>query len=123
MSKDKSKTVVVSTHADNWGFPKGKRTKSESYMDTALRELEEETGLTKDKIDIVDDVFFDEMSLRGHPATRYFVALVKDDNSEFFFDDQELSDVKWVLCNDLFESDRFRESRKIILKEALTVLG
>lgn len=123
LSKDKSRTVVVSTHADNLGFPKGKRNRSESYMDTALRELEEETGLTKTDIDIVDGISFDEMSLRGHPATRYFVASVKDDSSKFSFDEDELSEVKWINCSDLFESDRFRESRKTILKEVLSTLS
>ena len=123
MSKDLSKTVIVSTHMSNLGFPKGKRTRFESYMDTAFRELEEETGLTKNEIDIVDGIFFDEVSSRGHAATRYFIAFIKDDKTEFYFDDAELDDVKWMKCNDLFESNRFRERRKIILKEVLTVLS
>lgn len=122
LSKDMTKVVIVSTHANNLGFPKGKRNRFESYMQTALRELEEETGLTSNEINIVENVFFDEMSLRGHPATRYFVALIKDEHTEFFFDEEELEEVCWLSCDELLESDNFRDTRKIILKDALSVL-
>jgi len=123
LSQDMKNVVIVSTHANNLGYPKGKRNRFESYMQTALRELEEETGLTCNEINIVENVSFDEMSIRGHPATRYFVALIKDEHTEFFFDEEELEDVCWMKCDELFESDHFRDTRKMILKEVLTVLA
>ncbi|MCJ7637108.1 MAG: NUDIX domain-containing protein, partial [Nitrososphaeraceae archaeon] len=43
-------TILVCTDHDNYSFPKGKRHKGETIMDNALRELNEETGLTKDDI-------------------------------------------------------------------------
>lgn len=124
MSKNKKNTIIVSTHHNNLGFPKGKRHKDEPIINTALRELEEETGLTADKIDIIDNLYFDEMSIRGNPATRYFIGIIKNDNDNtFMFDNDELNDVKWMSCDDLFKSDRFRENRKIILNQVLNKLN
>ena len=122
LSKDLEQVVTVTTHSNNIGFPKGKRNKFETYMETALRELEEETGLTINEIEIVDNIFFDELSKNGYPATRYFVAYVNDTQLDFIFDDSELFDVSLYNCKKLLKLDNFKDSRKIILKEVLTVL-
>lgn len=37
--------LVVRTHLNNWGFPKGSVNKHESVVDAASRELHEETGI------------------------------------------------------------------------------
>ena len=41
---DNDKTILVQTKAGRFSFPKGKRNKSESELETAWRELQEETG-------------------------------------------------------------------------------
>lgn len=41
-----SEVVVVFTNTNSWQFPKGTVEKGESFFDTALREIKEETGLT-----------------------------------------------------------------------------
>ena len=46
-STDCTQTVLVETPRGNLSFPKGKREKGETDMVAALRELEEETGLTQ----------------------------------------------------------------------------
>jgi len=123
LSKDATKVVIVATHSgNNLGFPKGKRKKDESYKETALRELEEETGLSADQIDIVENVYFDEMSVRNNPATRYFVAYAKKSDVTFVFDEEELEKVCWMDCDKLFELNNFKDSRKSILIQILSTL-
>ena len=39
-----------------WGFPKGKRNDNEKYKNAAIREFEEETCISADKIKIVSDI-------------------------------------------------------------------
>jgi 8-oxo-dGTP pyrophosphatase MutT (NUDIX family) len=39
-----------------WGFPKGRRDNQENDLETALREFCEETGFTKDDIDIIENL-------------------------------------------------------------------
>jgi len=121
-SQDKTKTVLVETHMGNLSYPKGKRKKGEIYMETALRELEEETGLTEDDIDIIKDVFLDELSNKSNPSVRYFLAYIKDEKYKFIFDSEELMDVEWYDRENILLFNNIKNSRKLILNEALTIL-
>ena len=80
LSNDKKRTVLVRTHRGNFSFPKGKRKKGETYKETALRELEEETGLREEDIVIQNISCFDELSYKGNPSVRYFVAIAKNED-------------------------------------------
>ena len=42
--------ILQSRWSGKWSFPKGHKEKNESYLSCALRELEEETSITKDHI-------------------------------------------------------------------------
>ena len=95
--------ILVKTENNNYGFPKGKRNKGEITEQTALRELQEETGLIKDQIKLVDDYTLDELSKNGNPCIRYLLAICDDINHKFKFDEKELSDVKWYKINDAFK--------------------
>lgn len=61
---DKQYFLLVENYGQRWGFPKGTRDDNESYIECALRETEEETGLvftkedTKEFIDILDSRFY-----------------------------------------------------------------
>lgn len=41
--------LLVQGHGDFWGFPKGHKEKGETHMQTAVRELMEETHITCDR--------------------------------------------------------------------------
>jgi 8-oxo-dGTP pyrophosphatase MutT (NUDIX family) len=64
-----------------WGFPKGRRMKVESDIDSALREFFEETNIPKEAFDIRENMSFTETFV-GTTKVRYkhlyFVALLKD---------------------------------------------
>ena len=49
---------LLMRHADRWDLPKGHVDPGETEMQCALRELNEETGLTADDIEPVDDFRF-----------------------------------------------------------------
>ena len=46
-------------HADRWDFPKGHVDPGESDMECALRELEEETGIGRDQLEIDDGFIYE----------------------------------------------------------------
>ena len=48
-SPRKIKYLLLKQHQGHWGFPKGHIEKGEKYIETAVRELKEETGIKKDK--------------------------------------------------------------------------
>ena len=55
---DRLKTLINSSKSSEplWEIPKGRKDKNETKMDTAIRELEEETGITRDKYNILMDI-------------------------------------------------------------------
>jgi 8-oxo-dGTP pyrophosphatase MutT (NUDIX family) len=120
---DYKKTVMVKTYKGNLSFPKGKRKKKEKNLEAAYRELEEETGLTKDMVDVVDELFIDEVSNKGNINVRYFVALCKDENHKFVFDEDELEEVKWYKCKKLIKIKNLKNSRKTVLSKVLKILN
>ena len=123
LTRDNNQTILVKTHMGNLSFPKGKIKKGEKYLDAAFRELEEETGLIEDNIDIIEDLYFDELSQKGFPSTRYFVAYIKDIEHKFKFDLDELCDVEWYACNEVANLDKIKKARKAILVEILDMLN
>lgn len=71
----KSDTMWVETE---WEFPKGKRNSNEKEMDCALREFEEETGISCKQIDLFDNVLpFEENFIGSNGKTyknKYYLA-------------------------------------------------
>lgn len=56
IDQNTKETILVCTDYDNYSFPKGKRIKGETVLNNALRELNEETGLNSDDIQIINDI-------------------------------------------------------------------
>ena len=118
-----NETILVCTDYDNYSFPKGKRNKGETSLETGWRELQEETGLTKDDVELIDNISFDEKSDRGGLATRYYVGKLKyKEKKEVTFDITELKKVEWIKIDDVFKLEKFKDRRKDILKEIIDLL-
>lgn len=109
--------ILVKTENNNYGFPKGKRNKGETMEETALRELQEETGLTKEQIKLVDDITLDELSNKDNPCIRYFLATCDNMDHKFQFDEKELSEVDWYKIDDAMKL--LRDKRIIVLTQAI----
>lgn len=118
-------TVVVKTHRGNYSYPKGKRKKGEEYLDTALRELEEETGIKQNMIDLLGDdgssecYYIDELSNKGNPNVRYFVGVLKEQDHKFTFDEEELESVEWITIDELLKLEKLKQSRKDVFTQTL----
>jgi bis(5'-nucleosidyl)-tetraphosphatase len=55
---DPVRELLLMRHADRWDLPKGHVDAGESEMQCALRELQEETGVHADDIEIIDGFRF-----------------------------------------------------------------
>ena len=88
--------VIVKTHSNNYGFPKGKRKNKETVVENAFRELYEESGITPNMITIAKGMYVDEMSNNNNPSIRYLIAkFIGPSDFKFVFNPKELSAVKW----------------------------
>ena len=111
-------TILVSTDRGNFSFPKGKRNKTETNIQAAWRELEEETGLTNDHVRLFNDIYFDEKTDKGYLSVRYFVGVLIKPIDKFKFDKNELANVAWYKIDDAIRIEKFKKSRKDILTDA-----
>lgn len=83
-----------------WGFPKGRRNQHESDFSCALREYEEETGYDKKDLMVLSNVLpYEEVFTGSNYKSykhKYFVALSKESVQQRPFQENEVSDLKWV---------------------------
>ncbi|QKF94753.1 NUDIX hydrolase [Fadolivirus algeromassiliense] len=115
---DGDMTILVCTERGHYSIPKGKRNKGETDIQTALRELQEETGLTNDYIELLDDFTLDEINERGNLTIRYYVAKLIKEKKTFTFDAKELGKVEWIRVEDTYKLEGFLDRRKEIVKKA-----
>ena len=120
---DNIQTVIVKSKS-HYGFPKGKRHKGENLLETALRELYEETGISPENINILCDdknvpINMIEYSQKNNISVTYFIAnLLENDNSPLKFDPNELEQVEWRDVDSAAQILTLK-GRSQILKEAL----
>jgi 8-oxo-dGTP pyrophosphatase MutT (NUDIX family) len=112
-----SKTDWVDTE---WGFPKGRRNYKETDITTALREFEEETGLTIKRLNIIKNVIpFDEVFTGSNYKSyrsRYFIGIYNDDNDDKFNkQDCEVKDIGWYTYEECLEKIRYTNYEKVKL--------
>jgi 8-oxo-dGTP pyrophosphatase MutT (NUDIX family) len=102
-----------------WEFPKGRRNYQEKDLDCALREFEEETGLSKKQIQVVENLMpFEEIFIGSNHKSykhKYFLACatnininvnVNNNNSLHNFQKTEVSKIEWKTLEECLESIR-----------------
>lgn len=104
---------------NDWTFAKGHAEEGETPKETAMRELEEETGIKE--IEILDlPLIHEEYEIVSHSEKRlkindYFIGFVKDKDVKI--EKEEIQSYKWVTFEEALNSFQ-HESRKQVLKEA-----
>lgn len=108
-----------------WGFPKGRRNNKESNLDCAIREFEEETGISKDNITILNNIGPLQEDFIGTNNVNYrhiyYVAIVDEKfdveiNSQNPNQCNEIGNIGWFKYhNALYTFRDYHEARKQIL--------
>jgi 8-oxo-dGTP pyrophosphatase MutT (NUDIX family) len=95
-----------------WGFPKGRRNFNEVDLQCALREFNEETGISLDKIKLVDNIFpFEEIFTGSNYKSykhKYYIAYMnyKDSKQIDNYELSEVSKMEWKTYDNSIESMR-----------------
>jgi 8-oxo-dGTP pyrophosphatase MutT (NUDIX family) len=94
-----------------WEFPKGRRNNKEKDLDCALREFEEETGISRNKISVIENILpFEEIFIGTNHKSykhKYFLAYMNDLNEDLDnFQVTEVSKIEWKTYNICLESIR-----------------
>ena len=97
-----------------WEFPKGRRNNKEKDLECALREFEEETGISKNKINVVENILpFEEIFIGTNHKSykhKYFLAYMEEENEEMtdleHYQITEVSKIEWKTIDKCLESIR-----------------
>jgi len=98
---------TTSWSESEWGFPKGRRNYQEKDLDCALREFEEETGIHKSKIHLIENVLpIEEVYIGSNLKSykhKYYIAFTNN-SDEIELDNYQKSEVSKIEWKSYFES-------------------
>ena len=94
-----------------WEFPKGRRDYKERDLDCALREFEEETGISTCNLKVIENVLpFEEIYIGSNHKSykhKYFLAIIEDEHVNLNnFQVSEVSKMEWKTYDECLESIR-----------------
>ena len=115
-----------------WEFPKGRRNNKEKDLECALREFEEETGISQHQINVVENVLpFEETFIGTNYKSykhKYFLAFIQEEddlNNQHFvhFQPSEVSKMEWKTLDQCLESIRpYHLEKKQLIQNVYKVL-
>ncbi len=104
---------------DYWDFPRGNIRENETAKEAALRETEEETGLSIKHLKIVDgfeervEWFYRVNRQKVHKKVTYFLAETERESIKI---SDEHVDAKWLSFKDSLTLLKYKSSRNILQK-------
>jgi 8-oxo-dGTP pyrophosphatase MutT (NUDIX family) len=113
-----------------WEFPKGRRNFKEKDLECALREFEEETGISKENLTIIENVLpFEEIFIGTNHKSykhKYFLALLNDTLADDFMNNYQISEVskiEWKKIDECLECIRpYNLEKKNLISNIYKVL-
>lgn len=113
--------VIVFTDTHSWQFPKGTVEKNEKYLDTALREIKEETGLSN--LEYINSLpIYSRLSTHEPNTSREIHYFLFKTQKQILNPSAEVSQCKWIAIQKVEEELTYPEDKtfiKGILKDGL----
>ena len=106
--------LILRHKAGHWAFPKGHVENNETEVETALREIKEETGL----LVIIDHDF--RLTNKYQPTRHsikdvvYFIA--RSDTDKVIVQDTEIDSFCWCLYNEAIDLITYENDKKILME-------
>ena len=101
-----------------WGLPKGTPEPDETQVETALREVREETGLEVEEHQFIDTIEYwfvrAQDGVRCHKMVHFY--LMTAVGGDMSLHDHEFDVVKWSPINEALESLTYKNEVKIVQK-------
>jgi len=118
--------LLIQDRCNKWTLPKGKQEEGESFPETAIREILEETGITGEIVKPLDKVYYEYYHPNGSKVEKevhYF--LVKAKTNIISVQESEINNAVWIPLNDAWEKQRLGgyDNNIEVMKMALSELG
>jgi len=106
-----------------WTLPKGTPNEGESREQTAVREVEEETGLTVRVTGVIDSIeyWFVQSGTRIHKTVHYF--LMEPVGGDLAGHDHEFDEVRWIPFTAAATMLTFETERALVAKAGRSLAG
>ncbi|MFA7191964.1 MAG: NUDIX domain-containing protein [Candidatus Paceibacterota bacterium] len=115
---EEDKFLLIKQLSGNWSFPKGHLEEGEDSKTAAIRELQEETGITEFKFaelpTLIEEYDFNHSGDIRHKVNEYFIAYALQVDVKI--QEGEIVDFKWVTYDEAMETFTF-DDQKVIMKE------
>lgn len=109
---------------EEWRLPKGTPDVGETLRETALREVQEETGLEVEIVELLDQTTYwvsrPEDGMRFHKTVHFY--LMTSIGGSLELHDAEFDDVRWVTTRIAVERLTFLEERRMV-EEAVRLVS
>lgn len=114
---EKREFLIIRHKEGHWAFPKGHSERFESHLETAFRELKEETGiinpgLLSDKVLLEESYFIEKYHI--NKTVLYFIG--KADSKEVNIDKKEIIDYKWFNTEDALNKITYNQTKELLVK-------
>jgi 8-oxo-dGTP pyrophosphatase MutT (NUDIX family) len=121
------KIALIATHGNRrWQLPKGSREAGETSLETAIREVEEETGLSTESMQFLQtidywywDTYQKDVPELVHKLVDFYLLQVT--GGELNDSSYEVDDVQWFTPAAALEIMTFR-GEKIVVQQAMAIL-
>ncbi len=111
---DGDKVLVIHQVAGHWGFPKGHVEEGETEIETAVREIKEETNLD---VEINDNFrFVERYSPKPGIEKDVVFFIAKKIGGEIKVQEEEVSETQWLTPAEAMEKLTFNTSKNILRK-------
>lgn len=116
---DEGKVLLVKQVEGHWGFPKGHVEENETEVQTAIREVKEETNID---VEVNQNYRYEENYItdRGNNKTViYFLA--KKISNDIINQECEVEEVKWFTVDEALKTITYDNSRELLKKALLDI--
>jgi 8-oxo-dGTP diphosphatase len=108
--------IVHRPRYDDWSLPKGKLDEGESFEEAALREVEEETGLTCSLTAHVGDTSYRDRKDRAK-LVRYFSM---EATAGEFSPNDEVDEMRWLVPEEALKELTYDFDRELVARQQLS---
>lgn len=112
------KFLLLKHNSGHWSHAKGHKEGNETDLESALRELKEESGIEDCEVsklpEILEEYVFEQDGEKWHKVVKYFIAFTKNTNVKI--QESEISEYKWATYEEAINTFNYDNNKEVLKK-------